>query len=639
MDSDAYWAERAAQRERRWFKKSQETVERQLAAYYETALQKIEDDIATLYGRYARENALSMLEARRLIAGREYRIWRKSLEDYVAKIRLTEDKGLLLELNTLAMRTRITRLEKLRGTTLLTLDRLGRYSEAAMDAFFSENYKDNYYHGLFDIGKEEGFVKSAAALQDKQIERVLRTPWSGQNYSARIWNNTRKLGRALSDTVKAGIHRGIGIERMAKMVDERMHAGRSNAVRLVRTEMNYVQNQAALDAIQDAGLGYYRFIATLDRRTSAVCREHDGRIYPIDEAEAGGNIPPLHPRCRSTIAAARGEKEKRTGSRAAREDGKQGYTRVPAEMQYADWQSVYIEKKVSLEAWKKENIVASSALSSPPAHDTIKIEKALRSHTTKLSSTMEKKDYDAYIDLLKNNERIAPLYTKYGDGIGDIHYKPDAGSYYPADKSIKWSYPREGSIKNGVSKFSTLAHEYGHHFDCCLPLGKLAFTEVKAMQAEGIFFIQPMASTSDHFLSAMRADKAYCKKMITKKVLEDFKSHDGSAGVQDALDGFFALFEKGAVNWGHGNAYYNREYNYAKTLKLEKQLKNIYKAMGFDASNQSKVKSLCRIYGTAREAWANILSAVTCGGEELAYTKQYMPNSYRALLEILGGLT
>lgn len=43
MDSDAYWAERAAQRERRWFKKSQETVERQLAAYYETALQKIED--------------------------------------------------------------------------------------------------------------------------------------------------------------------------------------------------------------------------------------------------------------------------------------------------------------------------------------------------------------------------------------------------------------------------------------------------------------------------------------------------------------------------------------------------------------------------------------------------------------------
>lgn len=59
MDSDAYWAERAAQRERRWFTKSQETVERQLAAYYETALQKIEDDIATLYGRYAREQVLS----------------------------------------------------------------------------------------------------------------------------------------------------------------------------------------------------------------------------------------------------------------------------------------------------------------------------------------------------------------------------------------------------------------------------------------------------------------------------------------------------------------------------------------------------------------------------------------------------
>lgn len=83
-----------------------------------------------------------------------------------------------------------------------------------------------------------------------------------------------------------------------------MHAGLSNARRLVRTEMNHVQNQAALDSIKKSGMKYFRFIATLDRRTSATCRAHDGHVYPIDEASIGGNVPPLHPNCRSTIPEA-----------------------------------------------------------------------------------------------------------------------------------------------------------------------------------------------------------------------------------------------------------------------------------------------------------------------------------------------
>ena len=76
-----------------------------------------------------------------------------------------------------------------------------------------------------------------------------------------------------------------------------MGVGMSDARRLVRTELNYVQNRAALDSIKDAGMKYYRFVATLDRRTSAACRAHDGKIYPVDEGSPGTNMPPLHPHC------------------------------------------------------------------------------------------------------------------------------------------------------------------------------------------------------------------------------------------------------------------------------------------------------------------------------------------------------
>ena len=66
-----------------------------------------------------------------------------------------------------------------------------------------------------------------------------------------------------------------------------------------------------------------------------------------------------------------------------------------------------------------------------------------------------------------------------------------------------------------------------------------------------------------------------------------------------------------------------------------KQLKQLYANMGFDVSNQNKVKAICRQYEAASEMWANIMSAEVCGGETLEYIKMYLPNSYKAMLEIL----
>ena len=74
-----------------------------------------------------------------------------------------------------------------------------------------------------------------------------------------------------------------------------------------------------------------------------------------------------------------------------------------------------------------------------------------------------------------------------------------------------------------------------------------------------------------------------------------------------------------------------------KVLKgfLKKKLQQAYNDLGLDASNQSKVKSICRQYEAASEAWANIMSAEVCGGESLEYVKKYLPNSYQAMLNIL----
>lgn len=342
-ENEAYWAARAAAYEEAWHNRCQTTVERDLAAYYEQALADIQRDIAALYGRFAKDNKLSMAEAHRLLTGDEYRVWRMSMEEYLKGI----ENGSVLseELDTLAMRSRISRLDKLYAETLKALDRLGRKTEDRMTDFLMDAYKDRFYHGIYDVIERTGIMKANVAIDDDTAQKIASAPWSGKSYSQRIWKNDQQLGTALRTVVSNGLHRGLSVPQMAKMVEDKMHAGLSNARRLVRTEMNYVQNRAAADSIKESGMKYYRFIATLDRRTSSMCRAHDGKVYPINEYRPGGNAPPLHPNCRSTIAGSLRDVYNEDGTRTARNYEKKTI-HVPKNMTYESWYNTYIEPRL-----------------------------------------------------------------------------------------------------------------------------------------------------------------------------------------------------------------------------------------------------------------------------------------------------
>lgn len=342
-ENEAYWAARAAAYEEAWHKKCQETIEMELAAYYEQALADIQRDIAALYGRFAKDNKLSMAEAHRLLTGDAYRVWRMSMEEYLQGI----ENGSVLseELDTLAMRSRISRLDKLYAETLKALDRLGRKTEDRMTDFLMDAYKDRFYHGIYDVAERTGIMKANVAIDDDTAQKIAAAPWSGKSYSQRIWKNDQQLGAVLRTVVSNGLHRGLSVPQMAKMVEDKMHAGLSNARRLVRTEMNYVQNRAAADSIKESGMKYYRFIATLDRRTSSMCRAHDGKVYPINEYRPGGNAPPLHPNCRSTIAGSLRDVYNEDGTRTTRNYEKKTI-HVPKNMTYESWYNTYIEPRL-----------------------------------------------------------------------------------------------------------------------------------------------------------------------------------------------------------------------------------------------------------------------------------------------------
>lgn len=371
MDSESYWIKRAEEREQEWNKKSKGTIEKELANYYKQALLRIEDDIAVLYGRFAKDNKLTYAEASKMLTSNEFKQWQMSMEDYLNTITDSKDNKLLLELNTLVMRKRISRLDKLYGDTLKNLYKLGTETEKSITEFLTGAYKDNYYKNLFDIGKSISIKSSAIEVDDKKVSKVLNSSWSGKNYSERIWKNTDNLAKLIKHEITDGFHRGVSIKKMSNLVQERMNVGRYEATRLVRTEMNYVQNQASLDSIKEAKMKYFIFLATLDKKTSTVCRAHDRKVYPVDSATPGTNMPPLHPHCRSTIAGNLTDYDTGRGKRTAKnKDGKRII--IPAAMNYDDYYKVYIEKSMSFSQWEKAHKKLTVNANKPTLKELIK---------------------------------------------------------------------------------------------------------------------------------------------------------------------------------------------------------------------------------------------------------------------------
>jgi len=75
---------------------------------------------------------------------------------------------------------------------------------------------------------------------------------------------------------------------------------------VIDKQMSFVIGYTVLKAFCDAGVKKYKFIATIDERTTDSCRDLNGKVFRIEDAKIGVTVPPIadppHP-CRSVIRA------------------------------------------------------------------------------------------------------------------------------------------------------------------------------------------------------------------------------------------------------------------------------------------------------------------------------------------------
>jgi SPP1 gp7 family putative phage head morphogenesis protein len=301
MKNKAYWDKRQRERERKVYKTTIQS-EKALKIEIMKAQERVLADINNLIGKYMSETGLNYVEAQKKLNSNEYKIWRKDLEGYLKELKQYKDinfekyKEIKLELETLAMKSRISRLESLIVQTNQVINKQKFEEEKEVANRVREIYKTTFKSVQADIGLKG--VNTILPL--KQIERAIQYPWSGENFSERIWRNRDKLSRVLKTEITQSLIQGVNPQKLNKRIREQMGSGYKETQRLVRTELNYALNKATEIAYEEDEIEEYEFLAEIDNRTSAICKGVHGQVFKVKDAVVGINYPPMHPNCRST---------------------------------------------------------------------------------------------------------------------------------------------------------------------------------------------------------------------------------------------------------------------------------------------------------------------------------------------------
>ncbi|MGF9913728.1 ADP-ribosyltransferase [Paenibacillus ehimensis] len=473
MKSEAYWSKRFETLSEAQLNKGEKYIET-LNREYAKATAEIQRDIEVFYQRFAKNNEVSYAEARQMLTKGQLKEFRWTVQEYIQKGRENAvDQRWMKELENASIKVRVSRLEALQTQMRAKVETLAAKRQTGTQDVLSGIYKDGYYRSVYELQKGAGVGTSFAKLDSRQVESLLATPWApdGKNFSSRIWEDRTKLVAELQTTLVQGLVRGDSSEKMISALSERMGVSRSNAARLVMTESAYFSGQSRLDAYREMEVEEYKFTAALDRKTSPMCQGMDGKVFPISEAKAGINYPPLHSHCRSTTIPHYDDNVK---ERAARDEDGKTYD-VPGDMTYEQWKKEHVDKPQAAEPpeLSKNDIMESKE---PVAY-------------RKFESPSQVKDWEAevspgWLDTLSEKEKAAiKKYT--GSSYHDINKNlRENGS----DESL---HKVSNEISSGLRKFNLADNIVVYR-----GLSKNIFQK-PADQLVGVIFTEPaFASTS-----------------------------------------------------------------------------------------------------------------------------------------------
>lgn len=161
----------------------------------------------------------------------------------------------------------------------------------------------------------------------------------------RDWTN--KTVKAVEGIIRAGFYSGRTTPQIVREIkgtpklkfrDGQLARGKKDIVILTRTAVQHAASQARNQTWEDNSdiVVGYRWISTLDSRTTLQCASLDGEVFKVGK----GPLPPIHPGCRSTTAAALDSRFSvlgSTGTRKSRDEKGVVHDDVKSKTRHYQW--------------------------------------------------------------------------------------------------------------------------------------------------------------------------------------------------------------------------------------------------------------------------------------------------------------
>ena len=356
MPDESYWQGRQEQKFLAGEKKVEEYYTG-LEKAFEQAKREIQRTINDFVTRYEIENGVTggYAKAQKLLNKTEL----GELQDFIDMVRANMG-DYNQDINNMSYKARITRYEALLQQVDATLQQL--YSvdyQAKGEDILNGIYTDAYYQTWFNIDQYYGFHKEFAQVSAKTIEELIRYPFNGANFSTRLWKQKDHMLQQLTESITTMLIQGRNPMTLAGDFSKKFKTKEFEAYRLLHTEGSFMTEQGTLAGYKEDGVEKYQILATLDMKTSDICRETDGDIYDVAKAVVGVNYPPLHIFCRSTTVPYYEDSDNTKDFRVARDPVTGRSYEVPASMKYEQWHKKFVEdnpKAVLVEKkWKNRH--------------------------------------------------------------------------------------------------------------------------------------------------------------------------------------------------------------------------------------------------------------------------------------------
>lgn len=313
-------------------------VAKDLKKQYELTTKEIEKQINIFYGKYQTTSGLDMQIIKKQLSKTELKDFKTNLNQLIDYAKNHQfDSDFIKQKRLLNLKTRISRLEELNTNIEFEMHKLSSENAEHVRKSMYNIYDDTYMKTIYNVDTATGIATSFTMPNTKAVTRLLDKQIDVNNYTVGLYKSPDKLINILETRIPQGMILGYNPQKVARLASKALDTDYNSTVRLVRTEYNYVMNEATKDGYKECGINKYQVLATLDERTCQDCGQLDLKLFDIGKEMIGVNYPPFHPNCRcTTIPYFEPDEFDKPSERIAKDKNNKPYM-VDGDLTYKEW--------------------------------------------------------------------------------------------------------------------------------------------------------------------------------------------------------------------------------------------------------------------------------------------------------------